>query len=192
MKNKYVILFLLFFSALSLKCNAQIAFGVVKDENRSVIDYKLEWGYAYLFQAETAARQYLKNKGYNTIAFPAFDSVNIKSGYYVVAKSTYNDDKGKSHTSMGMGVSSGSYEEAEVRAAINIGAHDWSWKISMGYKIVEKGEFSSKGGLQCVYIIDKAKNSDCGNYATKYNTIIGSMDKRLYDNMKKGIESKCT
>jgi len=190
MKNKQFVLFLFLCTALHLASYSQIAFGVAKDENRSAIDYKVEWGYTYSYQAQNAADKYLKNKGYKDISSPAVGG-NIPSGYYVVVKSSYKDYQGKIHTSMGMGVSPATYVEAEQKAVENIGTYDWSWKKGTEYIIVEKGEFNSKGGLQCVYIIDKVKNGDCSDYATKYNIIIGTMDKRLYDNMKKGIESKC-
>lgn len=193
MNIKLYVFPLLFFTTFHLGSSAQIAYSVAKDDNNSDIDYKVEWGYEYAYQAGNAARIYLENKGYKKVYVHSGEgSSKIIEGYYVLLKSTYSDYKKNQRISMGMGVSPESYEEAEKRAVVNIKAYDWSWERSMGYNVIEKGQFRNSGGLQCVYLIDKVKNGACINYATEYTCIVGSMDNKVYNKLKEGKQGNCT
>ena len=178
MKNFYILYLLIIYPFFS---TAQIAMAVVEDNKRSVLDYKVEWGFEFRHQCAKRAYDYLKSIGYeknihDRMILYKDGEVVITSGYYVVVKSTYTEPEGLVKTGIGMGVSSVSYEEATTRAIKNLFDYSYTWKQSYGYDIVEKGLFSKEPVLQFIYIIKKGVKNNCGEQSIDITYLFGKFD----------------
>jgi hypothetical protein len=190
MKNKHFIIVLLLNVLISHLTSAQIVLVVAKDKDHSAIDFKVEWGYTYHYEAKDAAQKYMANKGYTTVSDQPCEECgdSIKEGVYVVIKTTYQTYDKKTRVSYGMGASRSSAQEAEQRAVKNLGIYDWTWKKSNGYQVVETNNFKNSDAHKFIYIVEKAKDNTCGDYAVKYKVLASEMSSTVYAKMKSGIK----
>lgn len=175
---------------LGIYSQSQIVLVVAKDKESSALDYKVEWGYTYPYEATDAARKYMANKGYTTVSDQPCQECgdSIKEGIYVVVKSSYQTYDKKTKISYGMGASRSSAQEAEQRAVKNLGIYDWSWKKSNGYQVMESNNFKNSDALKFIYIVEKAKDNSCGEYAVKYKVLAGNTPATVYAKMKSSIK----
>jgi len=169
---------------------SQIVLVVAKDKDHSAIDFKVEWGYTYHYEAKDAAQKYMANKGYTTVSDQPCEECGdtIKEGVYVVIKTTYQTYDKKTRVSYGMGASRSSAQEAEQWAVKNLGIYDWSWKKSNGYVVVETNNFKNSEVRKFIYIVEKAKEFTCGEYAVKYKVLASEMSSTVYAKMKSSIK----
>lgn len=143
MKN-LLILFLFFGVFTSNNAIAQIGIAVAKNSNNSAIEWRINWGSGSAWDCKMKAKKYLTNKGHQKVSTQDGNSCcghNISSGYYVVVKSRYKIYDNSYKTSYGLGASSSSYSDAEMKAVKNLTTYNWSWKKRYGYSVEKKGSF---------------------------------------------------
>jgi len=174
--------------------NAQIAIALAKNENHSVLDYKVVWGYGYSSDNTVQAAAFLKLKGYTQNDI--YDQTCLKEcghdipeGYYVVVKSTFKEYKGVLRTGMGLGASDKSYEEATKRAVENLSIHNWNWEKTNGYEVVEKGTYDNAAKYQLIYIIWKKTTKACGIQTDTIRRMVGTWDNATIGKLEKGLQT---
>lgn len=115
----------------------------------NTLDYALVTGKDHPLDAQEAAEQILREKGYDDYMKDSrFKNVDIlhsqavtplPHAYVIVIKSTYKTARGKDRTSYGCGFSSSSYRDAEWAAVRDMQAYSWGWKPDKdGYELVEQ------------------------------------------------------
>lgn len=91
---------------------------------------------------ERKAKNFLYKNGFKNVEIISKSSCGhkIKTGYYVIIKTTYRTFKGSFMTRYAMGVSS-TLEEAEINAVRHLKLIDWDWDDFVGYRVEKIGRF---------------------------------------------------
>ena len=110
----------------------------------NTLDYALVTGRAHVLDAQEAAEELLRRKGYESykdnvdILHPQA-LTNLPHAYAVVIKTTYRTHRGKERTSIGCGFAAESHASALWDAMRDLQSHSWGWKPDRdGYEIVEQ------------------------------------------------------
>jgi hypothetical protein len=108
------------------------------------LDYALVYGKAHPVEAQEAAEDLLREKGYasylkNLDVMRAQNLSSLDHAYVIVIRSEFEDARGKPRSAMGCGFSAVSYTEAEYDAVRDLQAYFWGWKPDQhGYTLVQK------------------------------------------------------
>ena len=108
------------------------------------LDYALVVGKSHPVEAQEAAEDELRAKGYanyyrNLDVMRAQNLSNLDSAYVIVIRSEFEDIRGKPRSAMGCGFSAVSYTDAELDAVRDLQAYFWGWKPDQhGYQVERK------------------------------------------------------
>ncbi|MCP5413352.1 MAG: hypothetical protein H6961_01840 [Chromatiaceae bacterium] len=108
------------------------------------LDYALVVGKSHPVEAQEAAQDELRGKGYanyykNLDVMRAQNLSNLDHAYVIVIRSVFKDARGRDRSAMGCGFSAGSYADAEWDAVRDLQAYFWGWKPDQhGYEVVRK------------------------------------------------------
>ncbi|GLB49027.1 hypothetical protein [Neptunitalea lumnitzerae] len=119
-----------------------VAFVVAKSSNGSTIGWQIAWGKGV--KINTKARKNLKKKVSGKVIFQSAHEEHghfSPRGFWVVIKSKRNLSSNSDFISYGMGADTGSYQNAEEKALLNLRHYDSDWNESHGYTISKKGVF---------------------------------------------------
>ena len=111
------------------------------------LNYALVVGKAHPFEAQEAAEDELRAKGYADYAkhldvMRAQNLSNLEHAHGIVIRSEFRDWRGKDRSAMGCGFAPGSYQAAELDAVRDLQAYFWGWKPDQhGYEVVRKFRF---------------------------------------------------
>ena len=122
---------------------AQIGMAVAKDSNGSVIQWSVKWGCGSVWNCDSQAEDELERQGYSKISNQG-DSDHghgNSSGYWVVISGSYTLSTGESKSTVGLGASGRSYDEAERNAVRNMDANNWNWTDDMYYSVQRRGTY---------------------------------------------------
>lgn len=137
----------LLFIVLALISGTVLAGGaacVMAKYQGETLDYALVHGKTHPVQAQEAAQDELRKKGYasylkNLDVMRAQNLSNLDSAYVIVIRSEFADVRGKPRSAMGCGFHAASYRGAELDAVRDLQAYFWGWKPDQhGYKVVRK------------------------------------------------------
>lgn len=108
------------------------------------LDYALAYGKRHAVDAQEAAAQTLRARGYGDYG-PKVDILHpqavtdLPAAHVVVIKTTYANGRGRERTSYGCGFDAGSRVGALWAAMRDLQAHSWGWKPDRdGYVLVEQ------------------------------------------------------
>jgi len=108
------------------------------------LDYELVFGKSHPDEAQDAAKQALRAKGYGDyrrhldVMHPQAATF-LDSAYVIVIHSEFLDVRDKPRSAMGCGFSAQSYGDAELEAVRDLQQHFWGWKPDLhGYRVVRK------------------------------------------------------
>lgn len=108
------------------------------------LDYALVHGKSHPVQAQEAAEDALRAKGFDNYhrhldVVRAQNLTQLEHAYVIVIRSEFEDLRGKARSAMGCGFAAGSYRDAELDAVRDLQAHFWGWKPDLhGYQVVRK------------------------------------------------------
>ncbi|SMO64069.1 hypothetical protein [Solitalea koreensis] len=107
---------------LTNSAKAQLGFAVATDANGSQLTYGLVFGYNTSSKAKMQAMVELRLKGYDKVfgATGAEYGHGLKTGFYVLIKSSFISENGKAMNCYGLGASAKTFDEAEFRAQRNM------------------------------------------------------------------------
>ena len=111
------------------------------------LDYSLVTGTAHPDDAQEAAKQELRAKGYGDYkkhldVMRAQNLTDLERAYVVVIRSEFKDWRGKDRSAMGCGFSTQSYRGAELDAVRDLQAYFWGWKPDQhGYQVVRQLQY---------------------------------------------------
>lgn len=113
----------------------------------ATLDYALVYGKAHPYEAQEAAKEELREKGFgsyykNLDVMRAQNLSALEHARVIVIRSEFKDARGRDRSAMGCGFSAVSYREAELDAVRDLQAYFWGWKPDLhGYQVVRKFEF---------------------------------------------------
>lgn len=117
---------------------------VMAKHQGQTLDYALVVGAEHPSEAQDAAIQELRAKGYGDYG-PRLDLIraqnltNLDHAYVLVIRSDFEDLRGRPRSAMGCGFSAESYAEAEWDAIRDLQVHFWGWKPDQhGYEVVRR------------------------------------------------------
>lgn len=111
------------------------------------LDYALVYGHSHPVEAQEAAEDELRAKGYADYAkhldiMRAQNLSQLDHAHVIVIRSAFKDIRGKERTAMGCGFAARSYQDAELDAVRDLQAYYWGWKPDQhGYEVVRKFRF---------------------------------------------------
>jgi hypothetical protein len=108
------------------------------------LDYELVVGKSHPDEAQDAAKQALREKGFDAyhrhldVMHPQAATF-LDSAYVIVIHSEFLDVRDRPRSAMGCGFSARSYADAELEAVRDLQQHFWGWKPDLhGYRVVRK------------------------------------------------------
>ena len=113
----------------------------------ATLDYALVYGKSHPVEAQEAAEDELRAKGYadyvrHLDVMRAQNLSNLDHAHVIVIRSEFKDWRGKDRSAMGCGFAPGSYQAAELDAVRDLQAYFWGWKPDQhGYEVVRKFRF---------------------------------------------------
>lgn len=146
MSNRPVRVLLLCLSVLPVPAHAGAACAMAKYQGET-LDYALVTGRPHPVQAQEAAEEALRQKGYanyhrNLDVIRSQNLSDLEHAHVIVIRSDFEDWRGKRRSAMGCGFSAVSYRDAELDAVRDLQAHFWGWKPDQhGYEVVRKFEY---------------------------------------------------
>jgi hypothetical protein len=111
------------------------------------LDYALVYGKTHPVEAQEAAQDELRKKGYanyykNLDVMRAQNLSNLDHAYVIVIRSVFKDVRGRDRSAMGCGFSAISYTDAEWDAVRDLQVYFWGWKPDQhGYEVVRKLQY---------------------------------------------------
>lgn len=138
---------LMLLSMLSIVTSPTIAGGaacVMAKYQGKTLDYALVYGKSHPDEAQEAAMDELRAKGYGDYdrhldVMRAQNLSNLDRAYVIVIRSEFEDIRGKPRSAMGCGFSARSYTEAELDAVRDLQAYFWGWKPDQhGYELIRR------------------------------------------------------
>ena len=111
------------------------------------LDYALVYGKTHPVEAQEAAEDELRAKGYadylkHLDVMRAQNLSNLDRAHVIVIRSEFKDWRGKDRSAMGCGFAQASYQAAELDAVRDLQAYFWGWKPDQhGYEVVRKFRF---------------------------------------------------
>ncbi len=111
------------------------------------LDYALVYGKSHPVEAQEAAEDELRAKGYadyvkHLDVMRAQNLSDLEHAHVIVIRSEFKDWRGKDRSAMGCGFASGSFQAAELDAVRDLQAYFWGWKPDQhGYEVVRKFRF---------------------------------------------------
>lgn len=111
------------------------------------LDYALVYGKTHPVEAQEAAEDELRAKGYadylkNLDVMRAQNLSDLERAHVIVIRSDFKDWRGKDRSAMGCGFAKRSYQDAELEAVRDLQAHFWGWKPDQhGYQVVRKFQY---------------------------------------------------
>jgi hypothetical protein len=108
------------------------------------LDYALVYGRSHPDEAQEAASDELRQKGYadhrrHLDVMRAQNLSSLDRAYVIVIRSEFKDTRGKARSAMGCGFSGDSYRDAELDAVRDLQAYFWGWKPDLhGYELVRQ------------------------------------------------------
>ncbi|MFZ4455420.1 MAG: hypothetical protein ACOYOT_04290 [Bacteroidales bacterium] len=162
--SKLATLATLLFCMIAQSSMAQVALIKAMDKTKGLMDYEIVYG-----TDKEPAINSLYSKGFNNCAIysqEAYvkDDYHITKGFMVLVVYNEKASNGAIYRHMGIGISRTSYQEAEERAAGNLGTYYWSWYQAKGYEVVQRSLFDFKTEEK-TYVAVKAvfKKDEAGN-----------------------------
>ncbi len=110
----------------------------------ATLDYALVYGKTHPVEAQEAAEDELRAKGFADYAkhldvMRAQNFSNLANAHVIVIRSEFKDWRGKDRSAMGCGFATNSYRDAELDAVRDLQAYFWGWKPDQhGYEVVRK------------------------------------------------------
>ena len=141
---RVVLLLFLSLGLAPVMANTGGAACVMAKYHGETLDYALVYGKSHPVEAQEAAEDELRAKGYasylkNLDVMRAQNLSNLESAYVIVIRSEFDDVRGKPRSAMGCGFAAGSYRDAELDAVRDLQAYFWGWKPDQqGYEVVRK------------------------------------------------------
>lgn len=120
---------------------------VMAKHHGKTLDYALIYGKPHPVEAQEAAEDELRQKGYANFArnldvMRAQNLSDLEHAHVIVIRSEFQDLRGKDRSAMGCGFSAQSYQDAELDAVRDLQAYFWGWKPDQhGYRVVRKFEY---------------------------------------------------
>ena len=111
------------------------------------LDYALAHGKLHPAQAQEAAMEELRAKGYadylkHLDVMRAQNLSKEEHAYVIVIRSEFKDVRGKDRSAMGCGFHAQSYRAAELDAVRDLQAYYWGWKPDLhGYEVVRQFQY---------------------------------------------------
>lgn len=137
-----VVLFLM--SGLALPGGAAC---VMAKYQGQTLDYALVYGKPHPAEAQDAARDELRDKGYadyqrHLDVMRAQNLSNDDHAFVIVIRSEFKDVRGRARSAMGCGFDVQSYRAAELDAVRDLQAYFWGWKPDQhGYQVVRQLQY---------------------------------------------------
>jgi hypothetical protein len=144
---RFTIVILALIGLLSQVARAGGAACVMAKFQGRTLDHALVHGRSHPAEAQTAAADELRRKGYadyhgHLDVIRAQNLSNLERAHVIVIRSEFKDARGKARSAMGCGFSGGSYRDAELDAVRDLQAHYWGWKPDLhGYRIVRQLQY---------------------------------------------------
>lgn len=135
------------FSSVASPAMAGGAACVMAKYQGKTLDYALVYGKSHPDEAQEAATDELRAKGYGDYdrhldVMRAQNLSNLDSAYVIVIRSEFQDIRGKPRSAMGCGFSARSYTDAELDAVRDLQAYFWGWKPDQhGYDLIRQFTF---------------------------------------------------
>ena len=111
------------------------------------LDYALVHGKSHPAEAQEAALEELRRKGYadyykHLDVMRAQNLSDLDQAFVIVIRSVFSDHRGRDRSAMGCGFSGHSYRDAELDAVRDLQAYFWGWKPDLhGYQLVRKFQY---------------------------------------------------
>jgi hypothetical protein len=111
------------------------------------LDYALAHSKLHPAEAQDAAMQELREKGYADYLkhLDVMRAQNLSQddhAYVIVIRSEFKDGRGKDRSAMGCGFHAKSYQAAELDAVRDLQAYFWGWKPDQhGYEVLRKFQY---------------------------------------------------
>ena len=138
------------FAGLLLLSGSALAGGaacVMAKYQGKTLDYALVYGKPHPADAQQAAMDELRGKGYANYlrhldVMRAQNLSNSDHAYVIVIRSEFKDWRGKDRSAMGCGFHAKSYRAAELDAVRDLQAYFWGWKPDQhGYEVVRQFQY---------------------------------------------------
>lgn len=117
---------------------------VMAKYNGETLDYALIYGKSHPVEAQEAAEDELRGKGYddylrNLDVMRSQNLSNLDHAFVIVIRSEFKDVRGRDRSAMGCGFGAASYRDAELDAVRDLQAYFWGWKPDLHkYEVVRK------------------------------------------------------
>ncbi|MDJ0738727.1 MAG: hypothetical protein QNJ91_03360 [Gammaproteobacteria bacterium] len=138
---------LILFTVLMLAAAAVPAGGaacVMAKYQGQTLDYALAYGKSHPVEAQEAAEDALRAKGYadylkHLDVIRAQNLSQLEHAHVIVIRSEFKDFRGRERSAMGCGFAAASFRDAELDAVRDLQAYFWGWKPDLhGYEVVRK------------------------------------------------------
>ena len=145
MRSQFL-LFILLLAASGLAWSGGAACVMAKYQGQT-LDYALVHGKPHPAEAQDAAKEELRQKGYANYhrhldVMRAQNLSNADHAFVIVIRSEFEDARGKARSAMGCGFDTHSYRAAELDAVRDLQAYFWGWKPDQhGYQVVRQFQY---------------------------------------------------